>query len=305
MSSTTTTTENSQLKRGLVAIERQQTLPSSSLWMKDTSTSAERWREAAARASLIHMTPRKWVLVQIFEALVGFLKLLVPPPHPVENPSEPPARILVVEYWKLGDLAILVPFLRSLQKSFPRAQISLLGNPDLAHFFEGQGLVHEFISVRVPWARHFNRWRKYNPFSLDWISLARTILALRKRRFDWAFSGRMDVRDNLMLWLSGARRRIGYGFGGGGSFLTDRVTPDLSRPHRADIWVHLLEATGEPLDPSLDGLRLTNADHAYARSFLLARRIPSEAVLIGVHPGARNVTRRWGDERFAEVARRV
>src|SRR6266436_5191758 len=301
MSSTTTTTENSQLKRGLVAIERQQTLPSSSLRMKDTSTSAERWREAAARASLIHMTPRKWVLVQIFEALVGFLKLLVPPPHPVENPSEPPARILVVEYWKLGDLAILVPFLRSLQKSFPRAQISLLGNPDLAHFFEGQGLVHEFISVRVPWARHFNRWRKYNLFSFDWISLSRTILALRKRRFDWAFSGRMDVRDNLILWLSGARRRIGYGIGGGGSFLTDRVTPDVSRPHRAEVWVHLLEALGEPLDWKVDGFHLTHRELASARSYLAALGIAPGAFLVGVHPGARIATRRWGDDRFAEV----
>ncbi len=305
MSSTTTTTENSQLKRGLVAIERQQALPSSSLRMKDTSTSAARWREAAARISLIHMTPRKWVLVQIFEALVGFLKLLVPLPRPVENPSEPPARILVVEYWKLGDLAILVPFLRSLQKSFPRAQISLLGNPDLAHFFEGQGLADEFISVRVPWARHFNRWRKYNPFSLDWISLARTILALRKRRFDWAFTGRMDVRDNLLLWLSGAHRRIGYGFGGGASFLTDRVTPDLSRPHRADVWLHLLRALNASRDYEAGGYRLTDTDLTLARSLLAGLGVPSTALLIGLHAGARIATRRWGDQRFAEIARRV
>jgi ADP-heptose:LPS heptosyltransferase len=159
----------------------------------------------------------------------------------------------------------------------------------------------------VPWARHFNRLRKYNPFSLDWISLARTILALRKRQFDWGFSGRMDVRDNLLLWLSGARRRIGYGIGGGGSFLTDRVTPDLSRPHRAHVWLHLLEAlgVGEPLDPKLGGFHLAHAELASARLYLASLGIASDALLIGVHPGARIATRRWGDERFAEVARRV
>jgi len=51
----------------------------------------------------------------------------------------------------------------------------------------------------------------------------------------------MDVRDNVMLWLSGAHRRIGYGIGGGGSFLTDEITPDLSAPHRAEVWLRLLE----------------------------------------------------------------
>ena len=271
----------------------------------DSGTSAASFREAAARASLLLMTPRKWRLVRIFETMARFLKPLVPPLPPVKNPAEPPASILVVEYWNLGDLAILVPFLRNLRRSFPLARISLLVSADLASFLDGQRLVDEFIPVRVPWARHFNRWRKYNPFSFDWISLSRTIVSLRKRRFDWAFSGRMDVRDNLILWLSGARRRIGYGIGGGGSFLTDRVTPDMSRPHRAEVWLHLLEALGEPLDWKVDGFHLTHRELASARSYLAALGIAPGAFLVGVHPGARIATRRWGDDRFAEVVRRV
>jgi ADP-heptose:LPS heptosyltransferase len=251
------------------------------------------------------MTPRKWRLVCIFEGLVQFLKPLVPPLPPMNNPGEVPTSILVVEYWNLGDLAILVPFLRNLRQNFPRARISLLVQAGLESFLERQGIVDEFISVRVPWARHFNRWRKYNPFSFDWISLTRTILALRKRRFDWAFSGRMDVRDNLMLWLSGARRRIGYGVGGGGSFLTDRITPDVFRPHRAEVWQHLLEALGERWDPNLGGFLQTRGELAAARSYLAGLGIASDVFLIGVHTGARIATRRWGTERFAEVVRRV
>jgi ADP-heptose:LPS heptosyltransferase len=251
------------------------------------------------------MTPGKWRLVRIFEAIVRFLKLLMPPLPPVKNLTESPLGILVVEYWNLGDLAILVPFLRNLRRSFPSARISLLVNPDLTSFLEGQGLVDEFIPMRVPWAKHFNRLKKYNPFSLDWISLARTVLALRKRRFDWAFSGRMDVRDNFLLWLTGARRRIGCGIGGGASLLTDEVKPDLSRPHRADIWMHLLEAVDALPNGRLDGFHLTHAELASARSYLAGLGIASDVSLIGVHPGARIATRRWGDERFTEVARRV
>jgi heptosyltransferase-2 len=159
--------------------------------------------------------------------------------------------------------------------------------------------------VRVPWAQHFSRWKKYNPFSGHWISLARTLLSVRKRQFDWAFSGRMDVRDNFLLWLSGASRRIGYGFGGGGFLLTDRVTPDLSRPHRADIWLRLLEPLNKPPNRDVGGFRLTDAPIASAESFLRERGIGPETFLIGVHPGARMALRRWGDEHFAEVARHI
>jgi len=273
--------------------------------LNDASMSGSTTSEALARATLLRMTPLRWRLVRIFEALMQFLKPLIPPLRPFKNPKGQPASILVIEYWNLGDLAILVPFLRNLRQSFPRARISLLLKAELTAFLEDQGLVDEFIPVRVPWARHFNRLRKYNPFSLDWISLSRTILSLRKRRFDLAFSGRMDVRDNLMLWLSGARRRIGYSVGGGGSFLTDRVTPDLSRPHRAELWLHLLEALELPLDPKVDRFHLTHVELAWARSYLAGLGIAPGVSLIGVHPGARIATRQWGNERFAEVARRV
>jgi heptosyltransferase II len=261
--------------------------------------------EAAARASFLKMTWRKWRLVRLFE---GFLKLflpLLPPPRAIGDREAPPKKILVVEYWNLGDLAILVPFLRNLRAAFPWARISLLVNESLKTFLEGQGLVDEFIAMRVPWAQHFSRWKKYSPLSNHWISLACTLLAVRERQFDWAFSGRMDVRDNFLLWLSGARRRIGYGLGGGGFLLTDRVAPDVSRPHRADIWLHLLEALDKPTnrDPGL--FRLTEAELASAESFLRERGIPTDAFLIGVHPGARIAVRRWGDERFAEVARQI
>src|SRR5215472_1131994 len=261
-------------------------------------------REASLRAALLRMTTRKWRLVRIFEAVARLFKPLIPS-RPAPNAAEPPATILVVEYWNLGDLAILAPFLTNLRRAFPSAKISLLVNAGLESVFEGQGIADEFIPVCVPWAQHFRRWRKYNPFSFDWISFARTIRVLHKRRFDWAFSGRMDVRDNFLLWLTGARRRIGFGFAGGGTFLTDRVLPDLTRPHRSETWLQLLKAVGA--SPRRSGIcfQLKDSDLSFARSYLGSLGVPQDALLIGVHPGARILTRRWGEDRFTQVARRL
>jgi len=259
----------------------------------------------AARASLLKMTPRKWRLVRTFETLLRAILPVLPPPRALEAAQVQPKSILVVEYWNLGDLAMLVPFLRSLRRRFPCAKISLLVNEGLKSFLEGQGLVDEFIAVRVPWAQHFSRWRKYNPFSRHWQSLIRVIWTLRERQFNWVISGRMDLRDNLLTWLTGAPRRIGYGVGGGGFLLTDRVPPDISRPLRADIWLHLLEVVDKPMDQGMPEFRLTSDEQAAGRAFFEASAIPEDAFVIGIHPGARIATRRWGDERFAEVARRL
>lgn len=261
--------------------------------------------EAAARASLLKMTLRSWRLVRTFERVLKVLLPLLPSPPVVGDREGPPTSILVVEYWNLGDLAILVPFLKNLRRSYPATRISLLVNARLASFLEGQGVVDEFISVRVPWAQYFSRWKKYNPFSRHWISFVRTLLAVRRRQFDWAISGRMDVRDNFLMWLAGAARRIGYGFGGGGFLLTDCLEPDLSRSHRADVWLRLLEAMGGTHNRDLGRFRLADAEVGAAEAFLRERGIHADTLLIGVHPGARIATRRWGDERFAKVMREI
>src|SRR6267142_303071 len=190
--------------------------------------------ETAARATFLRMTPRKWQLVRAFESVIRLLLPLVPPLRILEKSEALPSSILVVEYWNLGDLAIVVPLLKNLRRSYPQARISLLVNAGLASFLEGQGLVDEFIPVRVPWAQHFSRWKKYNPFSGHWISFVRTLLGVRKKQFDWAISGRMDVRDNFLLWLSGAARlrawRRRFSFDGPGR--TGPVAP-ASRRHLA------------------------------------------------------------------------
>src|SRR5260370_21882724 len=155
--------------------------------------------EAAARATFLRMTPLKWQLVRVSESIVRSFVPLLPPPLILEKSGALPSTILVVEYWNLGDLAILVPFLKNLRRSYPEARISLLVNAGLAAFLEGQGLVDEFIPVRVPWAQHFSRWKKYNPFSGHWISFVRTLLGVRKKQFDWAISGRRVGRDNFRL----------------------------------------------------------------------------------------------------------
>jgi len=200
---------------------------------------------------------------------------------------------------------MILPFLQNLRIHYPNAHIALMTNPRLLPLLESQEVVNEVIPVRVPWAQHFSRWRKVNPFSAAWLELARCILFLRGQRFDLALSGRPDVRDNLILWLAGAQRRIGYAFAGGRFFLTDVATPDLRHPHQSELWLNLLEHLGKPTLDRQPHMKLGATEEGFAEQYLAERGIQNGDCVVGIHPGARIPTRRWGDQNFRLVADRL
>jgi len=260
----------------------------------------------AAAGAFTRIGPAKRFLIATVEALCyPVVKGLTLAGRPRASLSKEPRKILVVEYWNLGDIVILLPFLRGLRRAYPQAEITLAANSRVADILAGQDLVDHLRPVLVPWAQHFSRWKKYNPFSTRWWGLLREILALRRECFDLALSGRMDIRDNLLLWLTGSTRRIGYDVGGGGLFLTDVVQPDLRHPHRSRVWLRLLDHLARPAQDLLPRLRLGAEQLQFAADFLAANHVGDGELLVGVHPGARVPTRRWGGRNFAEVVARL
>lgn len=262
--------------------------------------------ERAALAAVVKIGPVKKILVRIFEFFARPIVRLVDLWRAQRGKSDIPANvrtILVMEYWQLGDALILLPFLRNLRMHFPDARISMLASAPAKAVLYDQGVVDEWIPILVPWAGPHSRWQKYNPFSPLWLQLWRTLAALRRQPFDLAFSGAMDVRNNCLLWLTGARRRISYGFAGGAFFLTDSVAPNPLRPHRVENWLRLLEHLDKPVFLETVGLRLSSSQTSFADSFFSKLGVSDSAVVIGIHPGARIPLRRWGDDRFLVVAK--
>jgi heptosyltransferase-2 len=215
--------------------------------------------------------------------------------------------ILVFDPGAFGDMLLLAPFLRNLRACFPESRISLAGRHGAGAFLLERGVVDECIELAIPWAERGSRWQRHRPFSLLWWGFFRGLLELRKRQFDLGFGAGWggDVRGNLAVWLSGARRRVGYGYAGGEFLLTDIVPPDLARPHVADRNLNLLRHIGVPLLKDVDALRLTHEEEESAKDLLAHGGITKRDLVIGVHPGAGSAVREWGDERFAEVAKRI
>jgi lipopolysaccharide heptosyltransferase II len=215
-------------------------------------------------------------------------------------------KILILEQGHLGDIVQLTPFLQNLRRRFPNAHIAVLGRPGLKDLIEVQNLANELVPIQLPWAQWLPLWRAYNPFSLLMLKFLWDILRLRRREFDLAFVANLgDYRPNLALFLAGARRRVGFGFAGGGVFLTDVVEPDLSRMHRSELSLRLLEQIGIPVTPCEKLLSLASDDARFGREFLTRSGIDESDLVVGLHPGAGYAIKEWGQDRFRELAEKI
>jgi lipopolysaccharide heptosyltransferase II len=262
--------------------------------------------DKAALGVLVKTSARKRFLIRVLDLILRPLVLALEHLQGASrNPVGVVKTILVMEYWNLGDIVMLSPFLRSLRILYPNACISLLTSPKAAPLLEHQGLVDKVIVVQVPWAQHYARYKKYNPFSLLWIDLLRMLIFLRAQQFDLAYVARADIRENFILWFAAVGRRVGYAFGGGGFFLTDIAIPDLQNPHFSNRWLRLLEAMGENPVVREPHLQITIEEQQSAERCLAERGIQSAEFLVGIHPGARSAIRQWGSENFLMVAKQL
>ena len=201
--------------------------------------------------------------------------------------------ILVVELWNIGDVVLTIPFLARLRTIFPTARISLLGQPHARVILEGTALVDEFIETDLAWSKR----RRFDPLAYRWREFMRAVLELRRRRFDLAFQGRRHLRERILLALSGARRRFRYA----------GATHENTRGHKADEWLHLLAAIGGAGERTASSahprLKLAQSERDWAEEFLLAHGVSPGDVLVGVHPGASVLQKRWPLERFRAATR--
>lgn len=201
-------------------------------------------------------------------------------------PSPPPSatrpRLLVVEAWGIGDVALAIPFLR---EATLHADVTLLAPPHAAPLLRRFAPGVRLIEAVLPWTvfrgkYHLHRW--------PWSFLRRLVRHLRAASFNLAVSARPDPRDHILLFLAGTPRRLGFPRVGSRSLLTDALSPPAS-PHRAAAWAALASALGwpPPIAPRVATRRMADPPRAVIRT------------------GAGQAVREWPRQRYGEIAARL
>jgi ADP-heptose:LPS heptosyltransferase len=190
-------------------------------------------------------------------------------------------KLLIIELWGVGDLAIATPFLRKASEQY---EVTLHAKPFACDMQSRFWPAIKVIPFNAPWTA-FEFWRKYNLIHWPWRAIFLVWKTLRRERFDVALSARWDPRDHFLMWLGGAKRRIGFPRTGSQLFLTDRLAHADLAEHRYESWRIISRALNMDLEPR-------------ERIRFPARR---DGRVILVHTGAAQPVRVWPLERYLDL----
>ena len=191
-------------------------------------------------------------------------------------------KLLVLELWGVGDLAVATPFLRAAAEKF---DVTLLAKPHALALRPRLWPNLEVLTLDAPWTAFRG---KYQLMKWPWRELTALRSQLTAAQFDFGVSARHDPRDHLFMWLVGVQHPVGWPRLGSEMLLTHPLPAPRATPHRYDVWRQL----AQPL-----GLELP------AREKLSVPPPPGKNILL--HSGARLDPRVWPIDRYLALAARL
>lgn len=218
-----------------------------------------------------------------------------------------PSRILIVRLSALGDIVHAVPVLAALRRHDPSAEIDWLVEEAYAPVLALVDGLHRRVVVRA------ERGQSPSPdvsgdcprFPAGVLGYLRAIAFLRRQRYDVALDLQGLIKSAVWARASGARRVIGFARAHlrepqAAWLYSERVTPP--RPaHVIQKNLALAAHLGAPIAPIAVPLRV---DPSPALAEALRRELGGVRYAV-INPGAGWPNKRWPNDRFSEVARRL
>lgn len=238
---------------------------------------------------------RKRIIAQTLDYIGYFLFNAFSLSRSKKEPPKEIKNILAVRSAYIGDVVLTIPAIKLLADRFPQAKICFLTCSTAKNVVERNPFIDEIITYNAPWFYPQKRWTVLsNYFKL--------IKIIRSKKFDMAIDFRGDFRDiMLIIFPSGASRRVSYGITGGGYLLTD-VVPDEVQKHKVQFHLDILRTLGANSIPDTMNLYPTTEDSSTVERLLQEQGLKQGAILAGLHPGGRVDLKCWDIKYYAEVA---
>lgn len=193
------------------------------------------------------------------------------------------SNIAVVRFSALGDVTLVVPAVRNLQRSFPDATITWITSPLSYSLLQGlEGVRFEVFEKPRSLADYRNFYRAFS-----------------QRTFDVVLAMQANLRINLLYPALHAPIKIGFDrtrAREGQWLFCNRAIP-FSNGHLLDSFLSFAEQLGAAPTPVTWDLPIGEAEKSWAQEQL--KHLPRP--LIAIHPVASKMERTWLFERYAEV----
>jgi ADP-heptose:LPS heptosyltransferase len=194
--------------------------------------------------------------------------------------------ILVSRLRFMGDVILTVPVLSALKKALPEARITYLAEAPYSTLLEHHPLVDTILSI-------------------DKNGQLPVIEKLIRSHFDVAIDLFGNPRSALLIWLSGAKMRVGGDFRGRKLLYTHKIRDNGVAKTAIDFHLRYLEPLHIQPSTARPFVIVTNEEDAWAKEFLARKGYDFDRPIIGIHPGATWPAKRWLPERFGQLANKL
>lgn len=182
----------------------------------------------------------------------------------------PPAKILVIQLRRIGDVILTTPAIAALKAKFPAAELHYLVEAPGAEALENNP--------------HIDELHVYTGETLRWLSW------IRKQRFDWVIDLMGNPRSALLCAFSGAAVKAGPAHVFHSWAYNRKLVESDTTQYAAMEKMRLLEQLGVPPGDFLPKLHLLKTR-------------PAPGNLVGLNAASRKVTRRWKPSSYAQLGR--
>ncbi len=200
-------------------------------------------------------------------------------------------RILIVRTDRIGDVVLSTPVITAVKKAFQDGYIAVMVSPITEEILTGNPYLNEVIV--------HDKELKHRGF----IQTLRFAKYLRKKRFDLALILHSTARVNLLCFLAGIRKRVGYARGKMDFLLTDRLEykKRLGEKHESEYSLDLLRSIGVKAEMSPLVMPVDRDDEDRIADLLKENGLKDDERFAVLHPGASSVSKMWPEENFAKV----
>lgn len=202
----------------------------------------------------------------------------------------PPGRVLVRAPNWLGDAVLALPSMSAIRRHFPGAHLAVAGPAPVAALFREQTAVYPDQVIEVP------------------MGGRAAASVLRDGRFDLGVLLPNSFESAWVLRRAGVPERWGYATAGRHLLLTRRSRRPRREAlrHHADYFRELVRGLDIAVDDSDPHLAPSTATRAKAEALLAQLRIPPQATIVGLAPGAAyGLAKQWPADRVAALAARL
>ena len=208
---------------------------------------------------------------------------------------------MVIKLGAVGDLVIASAFFDNLRKKFPHANILLLTGKSCFNAIKNNPCIDEFMVV--------NDATLYKGKLFSRLSeLFQIVLKLRKYSRDLVFVMHRAWQFNLLAFLTGIPRRVGFARGNEGIMLTHTVIAQPGRNER-ESYLDLLRLLNLQVSYERTFYYLSEDDRSFLSDYLNQHQVSDQTPVLALIPGGgQNVaqglmaTRRWPVDRYIELA---